>query len=37
MDEFDLASEPGAGTTVTMKKWRVRDELERLRERRRRG
>jgi serine/threonine-protein kinase RsbT len=37
MDEFEIASEPGKGTTVTMKKWRVRDELERLRERRARG
>ena len=37
MDEFHIASEPGKGTTVTMKKWRVRDELERLRERRARG
>jgi serine/threonine-protein kinase RsbT len=37
MDEFQIASEPGKGTTVTMKKWRVRDELERLRERRARG
>jgi serine/threonine-protein kinase RsbT len=35
MDEFHIASELGKGTTVTMKKWRVRDELERLRERRR--
>jgi serine/threonine-protein kinase RsbT len=35
MDEFDIAS--GAdGTTVTMKKWRFRDELARLREERRR-
>jgi serine/threonine-protein kinase RsbT len=35
MDEFDVAS--GAeGTTVTMKKWRFRDELARLREERRR-
>jgi len=34
MDEFEIASEPGKGTTVTMKKWRIRDELERLRERR---
>jgi len=34
MDEFDVESEVGAGTTVTMKKWRVRDELERLRARR---
>ena len=37
MDEFCITSEAGAGTTVVMKKWRVRDELERLRERRRRG
>ena len=35
MDEFEIAS--GAeGTTVTMKKWRFRDELARLREERRR-
>jgi serine/threonine-protein kinase RsbT len=34
MDEFRVESEVGAGTTVTMTKWRVRDELERLRERR---
>jgi serine/threonine-protein kinase RsbT len=33
MDEFDIQSTPD-GTTVTMKKWRIRDELERLRERR---
>jgi serine/threonine-protein kinase RsbT len=32
MDEFELASRVGDGTTVTMKKWRDRDELERLRE-----
>ena len=37
MDEFHIASEPGKGTTVTMKKWRIRDELELLRERRARG
>ena len=37
MDEFEVESEPGKGTTVTMRKWRVRDELERLREKRRRG
>jgi serine/threonine-protein kinase RsbT len=36
MDEFDVDSAPGKGTTVTMTKWRVRDELERLREKRRR-
>jgi serine/threonine-protein kinase RsbT len=34
MDDFDIESSPAAGTTVTMVKWRVRDELERLRERR---
>jgi serine/threonine-protein kinase RsbT len=34
MDEFHLDSRLGDGTTVTMKKWRIRDELERLRERR---
>jgi serine/threonine-protein kinase RsbT len=35
MDEFDVVSDRGQGTTVTMTKWRTRDELERLRERRR--
>jgi len=35
MDEFDVATAVDEGTTVTMTKWRVRDELERLRERRR--
>ncbi len=34
MDEFEIDSKPGQGTTVTMTKWRFRDELERLRERR---
>jgi serine/threonine-protein kinase RsbT len=34
MDDFDIASAVGSGTTVTMRKWRVRDELERLREKR---
>ena len=34
MDEFEIESELGRGTTVTMKKWRVRDDLERLRDRR---
>ena len=34
MDEFAIDSAPGRGTVVTMKKWRERDELERLRERR---
>lgn len=37
MDEFDIVSQPGSGTTVTMTKWRIRDELELLRERRNRG
>jgi transcriptional regulator CtsR len=35
MDDFDVQSERGTGTTITMTKWRVRDELELLRERRR--
>jgi serine/threonine-protein kinase RsbT len=34
MDEFAVESVPGEGTTVTMTKWRVRDDLERLREKR---
>jgi serine/threonine-protein kinase RsbT len=34
MDEFGIESDAENGTTVTMTKWRVRDELERLRERR---
>jgi anti-sigma regulatory factor (Ser/Thr protein kinase) len=37
MDDFMVASSPGRGTTVTMVKWRVRDELELMRERRRRA
>jgi serine/threonine-protein kinase RsbT len=37
MDDFDIVSQPGRGTTVTMTKWRLRDELELLQERRRRG
>lgn len=36
MDEFDIESSPDTGTVVTMKKWRPRDELERLRKERRR-
>ena len=32
MDEFHILSAPGEGTKVIMTKWRVRDELERLRE-----
>jgi anti-sigma regulatory factor (Ser/Thr protein kinase) len=35
MDEFDITSDADNGTTVTMKKWRLRDELERRREQRR--
>jgi anti-sigma regulatory factor (Ser/Thr protein kinase) len=34
MDEFDIETGSDRGTRVTMKKWRVRDELERLRARR---
>ena len=34
MDEFDIDSQPGKGTTVTMRKWRLRDDLGRLREKR---
>jgi serine/threonine-protein kinase RsbT len=36
MDDFDIESAAGRGTTVTMRKWRARDELERLREKRNR-
>jgi serine/threonine-protein kinase RsbT len=36
MDEFEVESSADTGTTVTMKKWRFRDELARLREERRR-
>ena len=35
MDEFEVACGPERGTTVSMVKWRVRDELQRLRENRR--
>jgi anti-sigma regulatory factor (Ser/Thr protein kinase) len=37
MDEFEIETDVDRGTTVTMTKWRQRDELERLRERRRRA
>lgn len=30
MDEFSIDTHLGRGTTVTMRKWRERDELERL-------
>ena len=33
MDEFSIETHVGRGTTVTMRKWRERNELERLRER----
>ncbi len=35
MDEFHISSDAESGTTVTMEKWRFRDELSRLREERR--
>jgi serine/threonine-protein kinase RsbT len=34
MDDFDITSDPRRGTVVTMKKWRVRSDLELLRDRR---
>jgi serine/threonine-protein kinase RsbT len=34
MDEFEIESGNGSGTTIRAVKWRIRDELERLRERR---
>jgi serine/threonine-protein kinase RsbT len=34
MDEFELATDAASGTTVTMTKWRFRDELARAREER---
>ena len=37
MDDFDVVAETDRGTTVRMTKWRIRDELERLREKRRQG
>jgi serine/threonine-protein kinase RsbT len=36
MDDFEVSSDADTGTTVTMRKWRYRDELARLREERRR-
>ncbi len=36
MDEFEVTSDADTGTIVTMRKWRLRDELARLREERRR-
>lgn len=37
MDEFEVASDLDTGTIVTMRKWRLRDELARLREEHRRS
>jgi serine/threonine-protein kinase RsbT len=34
MDDFEVVSAPGEGTTVTMVKWRVPDQLGDLRKRR---
>jgi serine/threonine-protein kinase RsbT len=34
MDDFDVTSDADSGTKVTMRKWRYRDELARLREER---
>jgi serine/threonine-protein kinase RsbT len=34
MDEFEVQCGPERGTTVTMTKWRIRDQLELLREKR---
>ncbi len=36
MDEFELSSDADSGTTVTMAKWRIRDELALARAERRR-
>jgi serine/threonine-protein kinase RsbT len=36
MDDFEVVSDADTGTTVTMTKWRFRDELARLREERHR-
>jgi serine/threonine-protein kinase RsbT len=36
MDDFEVASDADTGTTVTMTKWRFRDQLALLREERRR-
>jgi serine/threonine-protein kinase RsbT len=36
MDDFSIETEIGRGTTVTMRKWRERDALERLGDRSRR-
>jgi serine/threonine-protein kinase RsbT len=36
MDDFEITSSADSGTTVTMRKWRFRDELAEQREERRR-
>ena len=36
MDDFEVVSDADTGTTVTMRTWRYRDDLARLREERRR-
>ena len=36
MDDFEIDSDTDRGTTVTMRKWRRRDELARMREERKR-
>jgi serine/threonine-protein kinase RsbT len=36
MDDFEITSSADSGTTVTMRKWRFRDQLAELREERRR-
>jgi len=37
MDDFEIETAVGRGTTVRMTKWRGRDELERLRDKQRAG
>ena len=34
MDDFEIETAVGRGTTVTMRKWHAHDELDRLREKR---
>jgi serine/threonine-protein kinase RsbT len=37
MDDFEIDSKAGGGTTITMTKWRARTDLERLRDQRNGG